>query len=253
MAEAIVLGSGTSSGVPVLGVRYSAEYLANPKNHRTRPSILIAGSGGNILVDAGPDVRSQLLREGIEMVDAVIITHTHADHIMGLDDLRSFCLVAKKHLPIYASPEAQSDIRRIFPYAFQPGPPGVEVPAYDLIDVQPRQSLCGEEVQTFWVEHGPTPVLGIRVNDFAYLTDVNHIPEPAMEALRGLETLIMDAVRIRPHPNHFNLEQAIAAAEAIGARKTYFTHLSHDYDHDLTNASLPSGIELAFDGLRISL
>lgn len=248
-----MLGSGTSSGVPVLGVKYPPEYLDNPKNHRTRPSLLITAPEGNILVDAGPDMRMQLLREGIEMVDAVVITHTHADHIMGMDDLRSFCLVAKRHMPIYASPVAQSDIRRIFPYAFEPGPPGVEVPAYDFMDILPELEICGLKVFTFWIEHGPTPVLGLRIGDFAYLTDVNRIPDQAMELLIGLDTLILDAVRYRPHPNHFNCEQAIEAAQRIGARQTYFTHLSHDYDHDRSNAGLPDGIELAYDGLRIPL
>lgn len=253
MSEAIVLGSGTSSGVPVLGVQYPEAFLANERNHRTRPSLLIVGPEGNLLVDAGPDLRFQLLREEIRRVDAVIITHTHADHIMGMDDLRSFCLITKQPMPIYASPESQADIRRIFPYAFLPGPEGVEVPEYRLIDVQPVQGVVGIELRTFWVYHGPTPVLGLRVRDFAYLTDVNFIPDEAMRQLEGLDTLIMDAVRYRPHPNHYHYEKAIEVAQSIGARQTYFTHLSHDYDHDIVNSELPNGIQLAFDGLRIQL
>ncbi len=253
MSEAIVLGSGTSSGVPVLGVQYPEAFLANERNHRTRPSLLIVGPEGNLLVDAGPDLRFQLLREEIRRVDAVIITHTHADHIMGMDDLRSFCLITKQPMPIYASPESQADIRRIFPYAFLPGPEGVEVPEYRLIDVQPLQGVVGIELRTFWVYHGPTPVLGLRVRDFAYLTDVNFIPDEAMRQLEGLDTLIMDAVRYRPHPNHYHYEKAIEVAQSIGARQTYFTHLSHDYDHDIVNSELPNGIQLAFDGLRIQL
>lgn len=253
MSEAIVLGSGTSSGVPVLGVQYPEAFLANERNHRTRPSLLIVGPEGNLLVDAGPDLRFQLLREEIRRVDTVIITHTHADHIMGMDDLRSFCLITKQPMPIYASPESQADIRRIFPYAFLPGPEGVEVPEYRLIDVQPRQGVVGIELRTFWVYHGPTPVLGLRVRDFAYLTDVNFIPDEAMRQLEGLDTLIMDAVRYRPHPNHYHYEKAIEVAQSIGARQTYFTHLSHDYDHDIVNSELPNGIQLAFDGLRIQL
>lgn len=253
MSEAIVLGSGTSSGVPVLGVQYPEAFLANERNHRTRPSLLIVGPEGNLLVDAGPDLRFQLLREEIRRVDTVIITHTHADHIMGMDDLRSFCLITKQPMPIYASPESQADIRRIFPYAFLPGPEGVEVPEYRLIDVQPVQGVVGIELRTFWVYHGPTPVLGLRVRDFAYLTDVNFIPDEAMRQLEGLDTLIMDAVRYRPHPNHYHYEKAIEVAQSIGARQTYFTHLSHDYDHDIVNSELPNGIQLAFDGLRIQL
>jgi phosphoribosyl 1,2-cyclic phosphate phosphodiesterase len=253
MSEVVVLGSGTSNGVPMLGVRYPAEFLANPKNHRTRSSIVIQGPEGNILVDCAPEMRMQLVREDIFMVDAVIVTHTHADHVMGMDDLRSYCIVGKKDMPVYTIPRYQEDIRRIYPYAFREFPPGIEVPRFDLRDCPDTLEVCGLTFKTFLVDHGEIPCIGLRVNDFAYLTDVSHIPAQALPYLDGLDTLILDAVRYKPHPNHFHFEKAVEVAQQIGAKQTYFTHLSHDYDHDVVNAQLPECIQLAFDGLRISI
>jgi phosphoribosyl 1,2-cyclic phosphate phosphodiesterase len=252
-ATAIILGSGTSNGVPTLGIDYPAEFLANPKNHRTRPSLLLEGPSGSLLVDCAPEMRLQLLREGIGMVDAVLVTHTHADHIMGMDDLRSFCLKAKRDMPVYARPEAQADIRRVFDYAFRSFPDGIEVPRFDLRDVPDPLSVGGMEVETMTVLHGAMTVVALRLGDFAYVTDVSEIPEKSWRRLAGLKTLILDAVRIAPHPNHFHLARAIEVAQALGAEQTYFTHLSHDFDHDVTNATLPPGIALAYDGLRIDV
>jgi|CXWL01.1.fsa_nt_gi phosphoribosyl 1,2-cyclic phosphate phosphodiesterase len=296
MSRAIVLGSGTSNGVPMLGVRYSSEFLANPRNHRTRCSLLLQGPKGNVLVDCTPEMRLQLLRANVFELDSVIITHTHADHIMGMDDLRSFCIMQKRDMPVYTLPRYQEDIRRIFSYAFQAFPTGIEVPRFDLRDIfessEPKTgspdetsgdqnasresgrapqignarnqskihnpqstilSLCGLEIQPFLVEHGDIPVIALRVNNFAYITDVGRIPDTAWNQLQGLDTLILDAVRIKPHVNHFHLDAAIEIALKLGAKKTYFTHLSHDYDHDVTNSQLPDGIELAWDGLEIEI
>jgi phosphoribosyl 1,2-cyclic phosphate phosphodiesterase len=253
MAEVVVLGSGTSNGVPMLGWKYTDEFLANPKNHRTRSSIVLKGPEGNLLVDCAQELRLQLLREGIEMVEAVIITHTHADHIMGMDDLRSFTLLAKKVMPIYTLPQYQEDLKRVYQYAFSELKADIVVPQFDLRDVPERLQACGLQIEVFTVWHGPWPVLALRVNDFAYLTDLNHIPDEVWPKLKNLRTLILDAVRRKPHPTHYHLEKAIEVAQQIGAEKTYFTHLSHDYDHDKANADLPSGIELAYDGLTIPL
>ncbi len=253
MSEAVVLGSGTSNGVPTLGIRYAPEFLANPKNHRTRPSLLLRGPGGNVLVDCAPEMRLQLLREQVYDLSAVIVTHTHADHVMGMDDVRAFCLKNSRKMPIYASAESQADIRRIFGYAFADFPPGIWVPRFELRDPQPVLELCGLSIQTMPVFHGPAPVLALRVNDFAYVTDVSEIPGETWERLQGLDVLMLDAVRYAPHPNHYHFDRAIEVAQALGARTTYFTHLSDDYDHDRTEAALPEGIHLAYDGLRISL
>ena len=253
IAEAIVLGSGTSNGVPTLGIDYPPEFLANPKNHRMRPSLLLKGPNGNVLIDCAPEMRLQLVRQDIKQVDAEIITHTHADHIMGMDDLRSFCLSSGRDMPVYTLPRYQEDIRRVFNYAFQDFPPGIHVPRFDLRDAPETLQVAGLELRLRIVEHGPWPVLAVLVGRFAYVTDVKTISPAVMEELRGLDTLILDAVRYKPHPNHLHFDAAVEMALDLGARQTYFTHLSHDYDHDVVNASLPPGIELAYDGLKITV
>jgi phosphoribosyl 1,2-cyclic phosphate phosphodiesterase len=255
MSQAVVLGSGTSNGVPMLGVEYPPEYLANPKNWRTRCSIILLGPSGNVLVDCAPELRLQMAREGLTRIDDVIITHTHADHVMGMDDLRSICMKTRKPMPIYADEISQKEIRRIFPYAFHDdAPPGIEVPRFEFHVPGKSLSLCGLDIQILRVMHGPTlQVLALRVNDFAYVTDVNYIPPDEMVRLQGLDTLILDAVRYKPHPNHYHFDAAMEVAEEIGAKMTYFTHLSSDYDHDKKNAEMPPNIQLAYDGLRVPL
>lgn len=253
MIEAILLGSGTSNGVPMLGVAYPPEFLQNPKNFRTRSSLLLRGPAGNVLVDCAPEMRIQLIREHIFELEATIITHTHADHIMGMDDLRSFCIMQRRPMPVYTLPRYQADIRRIFPYAFDEFPPGIEVPRFDMHEMPETLSIAGMEIQSMIVDHGPIPVIGLRVGGLGYLTDVSRIPPEAEAKLLNLDTLVLDAVRYAPHPNHFHYEAAIEAAQRLGAKQTYLTHLSHDYDHDVVNAQLPKGIELAYDGLRVDI
>ena len=251
---AVILGSGTSNGCPSLGYDYAPEFLANSKNWRTRSSLLLQGPTGNLLVDASPEMRLQLLREDVKALDAVLITHTHADHIMGMDDLRCFEQRSGRQMVMYAQRHDQETIRRVFAYAFGEFPPGVHVPRFDLRDLPEVIEVGGMAVQTFIVMHGPTPVVGLRVGGFAYLTDVSEIPAAAKEFLSGLDTLVIDAVRRRPHPNHFHFEKAKEVAEEIGAKMTYFTHLSHDYDHDTTERDeLPANIRLAYDGLKIAV
>lgn len=253
MAKAILLGSGTSNGVPMLGATYPPEYLRNPKNHRNRSCLLLEGPTGNLLVDCPPELRLMCTGAGITDFAAVLITHAHADHIMGMDDLRSVSMKTGEPVTVYALPIHQEDIRRVFNYAFREFPAGVVVPRFNLIDVPPVIEVGGLLVQTFIVDHGTTPVVGLRVNDMAYITDVHRIPDEAMEMLKGLDTFVVDAVRRKPHPNHFHFDRAIEVAKQVGARMTFFTHLSSDYDHDATNAELPDNIRLAFDGLEIPL
>jgi phosphoribosyl 1,2-cyclic phosphate phosphodiesterase len=251
--EATILGSGTSNGVPMLGVTYPPEFLANPKNHRNRACLYLRGPEGALLVDCPPELRLMCTAADITRFDAVLITHSHADHIMGMDDLRSICMLTGKAMPVYTLPRYQQDIRRVFDYAFKEFPPGVMVPRFDLRDVPTTLEVGGLTVRTFSVRHGSVPVTGLRVNNFAYITDVSEIPPEAMELLNGLDVFVVDAVRHQPHPNHFHFARAIEVAQQVGARQTYFTHLSADYDHDQTNAALPDGIALAFDGLRVPL
>lgn len=253
MSEAVVLGSGTSNGVPMLGYRYPHGFLENPRNHRTRASILLRGPLGNVLVDCPPEMRLQLTREGILQVSAVIITHSHADHLMGMDDLRSFCITQKQAMPVYSLPAYLDDIRRVFPYAFADFPSEIQVPRFELMEVPPILELCGMRIEVLTVMHGKLPVVALRVNDFAYVTDVSHIPNAAWRRLLGLDTLILDGVRYKPHPNHFHFDRAVEVALELGAKQTFLTHLNHDYDHDAVNASLPDQIQLAYDGLRIEV
>jgi len=251
--EAIVLGSGTSNGVPILGREYPPAFLANPKNHRMRSSLMLLGPTGNLLVDCTPELRLQVTREQIYNFDAVVITHAHADHIMGMDDLRSMCMKTGRPMPVYTLPQYEPDIRRTFPYAFGEVPAGLLVPRFDMRVMPEVLSVGGMEVHSFVVEHGKHAVIGLRVNDFAYITDVSAIPSLARQKLDGLDTLIIDAVRYRPHINHFHMEKAIEVAKEIGARQTFFTHLSDDYDHDKTNKELPASMELAYDRLRLQI
>lgn len=235
----------------MLGRQYDPEFLANPRNHRTRSSILFQGPRGNLLVDCSPEMRLQLTREGILDVNDVIITHTHADHVMGMDDLRSISMHFHRDVRVTTLPQHQADIRRIYPYAFQPAAPGIFVPRFDLQDMQPEMTLAGLPVRLFVVKHGPTDVIGVRVGDFAYITDVSEIPDDVRPVLEGLDTVMLDSTRFAPHVNHFHFDAAMAEAERIGARLTVLTHLSHDYDHDAFEAGLPANVRLAYDGMRL--
>jgi phosphoribosyl 1,2-cyclic phosphate phosphodiesterase len=252
-ATATLLGTGTSNGVPSLGKVYTPEFLADPRNHRMRCSLALQGPAGNVLVDCTPEMRLQLLRAEIRDLEAVIITHTHADHVMGMDDLRAFSMHSQRAVPVYTLPVFQADIRRIYPYAFAEFPPGIFVPRFELRDVPSVLEVAGMSIEVLEVEHGPIPCLGVRVNNFAYLTDVSHIPPAAWDQLQGLDVLVLDAVRHKPHPNHFHLAKALEVAEALGAKRTYLTHLCDEYDHGPFEKTLPDHIRLAYDGLSFSV
>ena len=253
MRKAILLGTGTSTGVPLIGKKYSEEFLADPRNHRTRCSMLFEGPEGSVLVDAGPDIRNQLLRHNVMSIEACMITHTHADHIMGLDDLRAYCQQTGRPIDIYTSPRYQEDIRRVFSYAFLDFPPEIMVPRFDLYDPGERVHLAGFDLEVMWVEHGPNPVMALKCGGFAYVTDVSRIPEEVWPRLENLETLVLDAVRLKPHPNHFHLDAALEVVAALKPKTTYLTHLSDDYDHGRDEKNLPQGVFFAYDGLEIDL
>jgi phosphoribosyl 1,2-cyclic phosphate phosphodiesterase len=225
----------------------------DPRDQRFRSSIYLeCDDGQRVLVDTTTDLRSQALRHDIRQVDAVLMTHSHADHVMGLDEVRRFNVLSGRAMPVFGHRAALSDIRRMFSYVFDSDlPRGAGVPHLRLWPIEGAFCLGRQEVVPVPVRHGPWDVLGFRVGSFAYLTDCNGVPEASMAGLRGVETLVLDALRRRPHPTHFTLEQAIHVARRIGARQTYFTHIAHDLGHAAVSAELPDGMALAYDGLRI--
>jgi phosphoribosyl 1,2-cyclic phosphate phosphodiesterase len=254
-ARVTFLGTGTSHGVPMIGCRCAVCLSDDPRDRRLRPSIHVAVDGGpHVLVDTATDLRQQALANDITRVDAVLFTHSHADHVMGLDELRRFNVMAGRKLPIYADVRTGAELQRIFAYAFTaPSGPGGGVPDLTLTAIDGPFAVEGLAVQPIEIMHGPQPILGFRIGAFAYLTDCNLVPETSMAQLTGLEILVLDALRHRPHPTHFSLSEAVAVAGQIGARQTYFTHICHDLPHADTCANLPAGMALAFDGQVVTL
>ena len=249
-----VLGSGTSQGVPVIACSCSVCASDDIRDKRLRSSILVEHDDTIVVVDAGPDFRQQMLRAGVKKVDGILITHTHKDHIAGLDDVRSFNYLTKKPMRLYARTADQEDIKKEFSYAFAENPyPGV--PQYEFVTINDEAFQIGNlTIQPFVVMHMYLEVFGFRFGEFAYVTDVNRIPEKAMIALRGVKVLMLDALRRHKHASHFNLDEAIDAARKIGAELTVFTHVSHLMGkYAEVEKELPKGMMLAYDGQIISL
>jgi phosphoribosyl 1,2-cyclic phosphate phosphodiesterase len=255
--QLILLGTGTSVGVPVIGCGCQVCQGGDPKNQRTRCSVAVGLPDGNLLIDTPPDLRIQLLREQIGVIHSVLFTHEHADHIFGLDDLRLFQFYLGHPVPVYCEPLVEQRIRTSFDYAFRSAATthAGAVPQLTMrsIGCEPFE-LLGARIVPIRLQHGPNfQVLGFRIGNVAYCTDTNLVPPASMELLQGLDVLILDALRPRPHVTHFGLDEAIEVARQLAPRKTYFTHVSHELDYGPTNAYLPDGMELAYDGLRIPL
>lgn len=254
-ARVTLLGTGTSHGVPMIGCTCPVCQSADPRDRRLRPSIAVQVDGGpTVLVDTGTDLRQQALTYGLTRVDAILYTHSHADHVMGLDEVRRFNALSGGALPAYADERTAADIRRTFAYVFEPPQEkGGGIPQIDLRVVDGPFAVGSLPIVPVPVLHGSRPILGYRFGELAYLTDCSAIPDTSWPLLDGVNVLIIDALRRRPHPTHFSLDQAAEAARRIGARQTWFTHIAHDLGHAATNATLPDGMALAYDGLVLDV
>lgn len=250
----IVLGVGSSGGTPQIGCTCATCTSSDPKNKRTRSSsIVILESGEHILIDTGPDLRQQALRENIGRIDAVLYTHPHADHLNGIDDLRAFCASAKRQIPVYANAPTLQNITSRFGYAFQPPQGHWDLPTLTAHEAHQPFNLFGCPITPIPLQHGRASILGWRIGNFAYLTDISTIPDTSMDLLVELDVLLLDCLRIRPHHTHINLEQSLAYAKKIRAKKTYLIHMTHELEYHTMTSQLPDGIFAGYDGLRINL
>ena len=253
-ARVTFLGTGTSHGVPMIGCDCRTCTSTDPRDQRLRPSMLVQlPTGANLLIDAAPDLRAQALRHRVRRIDAILFTHAHADHVLGLDETRRFSSLQGGPLPCYGSPDTISEIRRVFAYAFRGGHEGGGVPKLELVAVEGPFQAAGWPVVPVPILHGSLPIYGYRVGGLAYLTDCSEIPEASWPLVEGAGTLVLDALRDRPHPTHFNVEQALAAIERARPGRAFLTHVSHDLAHEAVSRRLPAGVELAYDGLMLEV
>lgn len=263
MMRITVLGSGTSHGVPAIGCDCAVCTSTDVRDKRTRPSIYIEARGSEdaagaphaaILVDTSTDLRVQALANNVRRVDAILFTHSHADHVMGLDDVRRYNQLQQGAIRCYADRETLDRLRRMFAYVFEPPRQiGGGLPQLELCEIRGPFSIRGVDIVPVPLWHGALRVLGFRVGAFAYLTDCNRIPDGSWPLLGGVRVLILDALRHRPHSTHFSVAQAVGVVKRLGVAQAYFTHISHDLAHAATNAQLPPGVELAYDGLVLEI
>jgi phosphoribosyl 1,2-cyclic phosphate phosphodiesterase len=248
-----VLGSGTSMGVPTLACHCAVCESADPHDKRMRPSLLLEFDGHAVVIDTTPDFRAQAMRKGLERLDAVLYTHGHADHILGLDDIRPYNAKQRTLIPIYGAKETLGTLRRQFSYIFDPAPTVSSLPMVQVHEVDGPIDLFGVKFVPIRAFHGPLPVLGYRFGKAAYLTDFSVVPEDSKQLLHGLDHFILDALRYEPHPMHSNVEQSLALVAELEPAHAWFTHICHDLGHAETNAKLPPNVRLAYDGLQLDV
>jgi len=254
--QMVFLGTGTSVGVPVIGCHCKVCTSTDPRNQRTRTGVLVRAPEGNFVIDTPPELRLQLVRERVDVVHAAVYTHSHADHIFGLDDLRICGHRLDAPVTLCCEEGVERQLRTSFNYAFEP--PKVNnhkfaLPrlAFRRIETEPFD-LLGLTLRPIRLLHGSLPLLGFRINDFAYCTDVSRIPDESWPLLEGLDVLVLDALRDEPHPTHFSVAESLEVVARLKPKRAYFTHVSHSLDHAETNARLPAGVELSYDGLTIA-
>ena len=249
-----LLGVGSSAGTPVIGCECKTCLSTDPRNKRTRCSSAITLTGGEvILIDTGPDLRQQALREQLRRVDAVLYTHTHADHLNGIDDLRSFCQLNRRQIPLYGSLDHMSHISSRFGYVLREPSDYWDLPVLSANQVDAPFVLFGQEIMPIPAKHGRAIVYGYRIGGMAYLTDVSEIPESSLDLLMGLDVLLLDCLRYKPHHTHINLEQSLVYAERIGARQTYLIHMTHELEYNEVSQTLPSNVHVGYDGLQLDI
>lgn len=245
------LGTGTSMGVPVIGCDCAVCTSTDPRNRRTRTSALLEHGAETILIDAGPDFRAQALSVGLRHVDAVLLTHSHFDHVAGLDDLRPLCF--DRCVPIYGSPLTLAEVRERFAYAFDESSAGSTRPSLDLRPINAPFSIGATSVHPFDVRHGTWTITGYRLGGLGYVTDASSIPPHSWDLLQGLDVLVLNALRYDPHPTHYSVAEALAIVAALRPRQAYFVHMTHAIDHTSANAELPPGVAFAYDGLEVTV
>jgi phosphoribosyl 1,2-cyclic phosphate phosphodiesterase len=254
--EIAFFGTGTSHGIPVIGCRCAVCISRDPRNNRNRTGVWLRDDRHSVVLDVSGDFRQGALRHGLDRLDAALLTHAHSDHVSGLDDLRIFSQVTGKPTVLYATEETVADIKKRFDYAFAPPKAyGGGAPQYDVRIVDPlRTFTVGDwDIVPLPVFHGPEPILGYRVGDFAFITDVTEIPESTIALMQGLKVLALDCLRETPHSTHLHFAKAVEYAQRIGAETTYFIHMCHDLEHVATEERLPPEIRLAYDGLELSI
>ena len=251
--DILFLGTGTSAGVPMIGCHCPVCESTDPRDKRTRPSVLVSYGPTSVLVDTSPELRLQCVANRVDRVDAVVVTHGHADHIMGMDDLRRFNAIQHQPLDVWSEPATAAVLQRCFGYAFKTPDPDLKVFRPNLVPrtIDGPFEIGGASWRPIRLYHGVMPVLGFRVGDLAYCTDVSRVPDESWPLLEGLDLLVLDALQHVPHPTHFSLGQALEVVERVKPKRVRFTHVAHGMGHAETNSTLPPDVRLAFDGERV--